>query len=223
MPTVLITGADHACPLELAHRYAALGWQVIAAGSTAIDARLKERFGDVVESAHYDPLEEGGAEKLAEWLGGRAIDVVFLGEGIPDTDDRPPEAIGADHWRPIMRANTYAPLHLASLLETNLRNGDHKVLAAVSSHAASIGAGNGARGFAYRASKAALNQMWRNLSVEWRPWGCLCLLLSPYRYVESGGKVHVADRAAAIQSFMETANAAHSGTHHTYDGRLILW
>lgn len=223
MPTILITGADRAFPLELAHRYATLGWQVIAAGSTAIDAGLKERFGDVVESAHYDPLEEGAAENLAEWLGGRAIDVLFLDEGIPDTDDRPPEAIGAEHWRPIMLANTYAPLHLASVLETNLRNGEHKVLAAVSSHAASIGDCDGARGFAYRASKAALNQMWRNLSVEWHPWGCICLLLSPDRHAESDGKGHAADRAAAIQSFIETANAAHSGTHHTYDGRPISW
>ncbi|MBO9123971.1 MULTISPECIES: SDR family NAD(P)-dependent oxidoreductase [unclassified Rhizobium] len=220
MPTILITGADRAFSLALAHRYATLGWQVIAAGSTTIDAHLKERFGDLVECVQYDPLDESSAERLAEWLGGRAIDMLFLDEGIPDTDDRPPEAIGAEHWRPIMLANTFAPLHLAGLLETNLRNGGHKILAAISSHKASIGDYDGAHGFAYRASKAALNQMWRNLSVEWRPWGCICLLLSPDGVVDGAD---TDSAAAGVQSFIETAKSGHSGTHHTYDGRQISW
>ncbi|MDM9627496.1 SDR family NAD(P)-dependent oxidoreductase [Rhizobium sp. S152] len=222
MPTVLITGADRAFPLALASRYATLGWQVIAAGSTVIDARLKERFGDLVESVHYDPLDESSAEKLAEWLGERAIDVIFLDEGIPDTDDRPPEAIGAEHWRPIMLANTYAPLRLASLLETNLKNGEHKILAAVSSHAASIGDHDGSRGFAYRASKAALNQMWRNLSVEWRPWGCICLLLSSdgIENAENHGPDEI---VARLQSFVGSVSSEQSGLHWTYDGQPIPW
>ncbi len=220
MPTVLITGADRALSLALAYRYATLGWQVISAGSTTIDAGLKEKFGDLVESVQYDPLDESSAEMLAEWLDGRAIDMLLLGEGIPDTDDRLPEAINAEHWRPIMLANTFAPLHLAGLLETNLRNGEHKILAAVSSHKASIGDYDGARGFAYRASKAALNQMWRNLSVEWRPWGCICLLLSPDKTIEEADP----DGAAArFQSFVETASFDHSGLHWTGDGQPISW
>ncbi len=223
MPTVLITGADRAFPLALAGRYATLGWQVIAASNAAIDPRLKERFGDMVESTHYDPLDESSAEKLAGWLGGRAIDVVLIDEGTPCTDDRPPEAINAEHWRQIMLANTFAPLHLASLLEPNLRSGERKILAAVSSHAASIGDYDGARGFAYRASKAALNQMWRNLAVEWGAWGCVCLLLSPDTHVENDGKGDPTESAAGAQSFIGAANSGHSGTHYTYDGKTISW
>lgn len=220
MPTVLITGADRTFSSALAYRYATLGWQVIAAGSTAIDPSLKERFGDMVECAHYDPLDKSSPAKLAEWLSGRAIDVAILDEGIADTDDRPQEAIDANHWRPIMLANTFAPLHLASLLETNLRNGEQKILAAVSSRSASIGDYDGARTFAYRASKAALNQMWRNLSVEWRPWGCICLLLSPDRVVDSADP---GSAAARFQSFIEAAGSDRSGLHWTGDGRPISW
>jgi len=220
MPTVLITGAERARSLALAHRYATLGWQVIAAGSTAIDGRLNERFGDVVECVHYDPLGENSAEKLAEWLGGRAIDIVLLDEGIPEEDDLPSEVIDAEHWRPIMLANTFAPLHLAGLLEPNLRNGERKILAAVSSRSASIGDYDGACGFTYRASKSALNQMWRNLSVEWRPWGCICLLLSPSAGIETSDS---SSDAAGFQSFIETAVPDHSGLHWTGDGRPISW
>jgi NAD(P)-dependent dehydrogenase (short-subunit alcohol dehydrogenase family) len=158
-----------------------------------------------------------------EGLGGRAIDVVLLDEGIPCTDDRPPEAIGAEYWRPMMLANTFAPLHLASLLEANLGSGERKVLAAVSSHAASIGDYDGPRGFAYRASKAALNQMWRNLSVEWGSWGCVCLLLSLDTHVESDGKGDPTNSAAGVQAFMESANSGNSGMHYTCDGRPIAW
>lgn len=220
MPTVLITGADRTFSSALAYQYATLGWQVIAAGRFASDMRLRERFGDMVESAYYDPLDESSAAKLAEWLGGRAVDVAILDEGIPDTDDRPPEAIDAEHWRPIMLANTFAPFHLASLLEANLRNGEQKILAAVSSRSASISDYDGARGFAYRASKTALNQMWRNLSVEWRPWGCICLLLSPDGVVDSADPDSA---AASFQSFIEAAGSDRSGLHWTGDGRPISW
>jgi NAD(P)-dependent dehydrogenase (short-subunit alcohol dehydrogenase family) len=134
MPTILITEADKGFGLQLVMQYATNGWHVIAASSTPLDASLTTTFDGRIETVSYDALEEGAAGRLVEQLEGHPIDVVFINEGVQDTDRLPPEAITPEHWRPIMLANTFAPLHLASLLEPNLRMADRKILAATSSH-----------------------------------------------------------------------------------------
>ncbi len=227
MPTILITQASEALGMKIAIRYAMDGWHVIAASNAPLDAGLTARFEGRIEARFYDPSVENSARGLAEALEGRSIDIVVLNEGVSDVDDLPPEQITSERWRPIMLANTYAPLHLASLLEPNLRRGERKILAAISSHAASLGCFDGTRGFAYRASKAALNQMWRNLSVEWKSWGCICLLLEPYGSGDLAAAQQASRReediAAVLKSFLFAATSEQSGKHWTRDGSLIPW
>lgn len=227
MPTVLITGANEGLGLELAIQYATIGWRVIAAGSDPLDRRLSDRFGELIVDLRYNIFEEGSARDLVECLGGRAIDVAVLNQGMADGDDLPPEAITLEHWRPIMVANTFAPLHLASLLEPNLKKGKLKILAAASSHAGSISRFQEPRRFAYRASQSALNQMWRNLSIEWKSWGCICLLLEPGKLcissADAQGLPDTDSVAAGFRSFMAAANMEHSGRHWAYDGTPIPW
>jgi NAD(P)-dependent dehydrogenase (short-subunit alcohol dehydrogenase family) len=227
MPTVLITGANEGLGLQLAIQYATIGWEVMAACSDPLDTRLSDKFGELIIDLRYNALEEGSARNLVDCLDGRAIDVVILNEGISDEDGLLPEAITLAHWRPIMVANTFAPLHLASLLEPNLRKGELKILTAVSSHAASISRFQEPRRFAYRASQSALNQMWRNLSFEWRSWGCICLLLEPGKFrvsnADDQGLPDIDSVAAGFRSFITAANREHSGRHWAYDGTPIPW
>ncbi|MBB3594894.1 NAD(P)-dependent dehydrogenase (short-subunit alcohol dehydrogenase family) [Rhizobium sp. BK529] len=224
MPTILITEANEGFGLQLAMQYLANGWHVIAASSTPLDTSLTETSGGRIRTVIYDPLDDDSASRLVEQLDGRAIDVVFINEGVPDTDRLRPEAITPKHWRPIMLANTFAPLHLAGLLEPNLRKGERKILAAASSYVASLSNFKEPGRFAYRASKSALNQMWRNLSVEWKHWGCITLLFE----LDHHDKALVGDpdremSAHGVQSFIETANSEHSGRYWTWHGTEILW
>jgi NAD(P)-dependent dehydrogenase (short-subunit alcohol dehydrogenase family) len=224
MPTILITEADKGFGLQLVMQYATNGWHVIAASSTPLDASLTTTFDGRIETVSYDALEEGAAGRLVEQLEGHPIDVVFINEGVQDTDRLPPEAITPEHWRPIMLANTFAPLHLASLLEPNLRMADRKILAATSSHVASLSSFKEPGRFAYRASKSALNQMWRNLSVEWKHWGCICLLFELGLHDKAlAGDPRTEIPAGAVRSFIETAKSEHSGKYWTWRGTEILW
>lgn len=227
MPTILITGANRGLGLEFARQYAADGWQLIAANRTPFAPKDFASLGYDVSELHYDALDDATALALAKRLQGRPIDIVLLNAGLANGPDLKPEEVTPEHWRPIMLTNTYAPLRLASLLEPNLRAGEHKILVAVSSLAASMSEYKAPRQFAYRASKAALNQLWRNLSVEWNEWGCKCLLLRPgrvqTRMTEFQGDLTPQQSVSAMRAVVAKATPEYSGRHWSYDGRVVGW
>lgn len=227
MPTVLITGANRGLGLEFARQYAAEGWQVIAANRTPLAPRDFAALGMDITELRYDAANDASAAALASRLKGRPIDVVILNAGIGSGPDLPPENIRQADWEDIVLTNTFAPLHLAALLEPNLRAGERKVLAAVSSLAASMSLYKVPRQFAYRASKAALNQMWRNLSVEWKDWGCICLPLRPgrvsTRMTDFSGDLTPTESVQGMRAVIAKATPASSGIHHGYDGEIVAW
>lgn len=181
MPTVFITGANSGIGLEFARQYAARGWAVIAANRTPFNPGDFAALGPDVTELRYDALQDRTAAELAQRLRGRPIDVAILNAGISEETTSAPEQVTADSFERTMMVNTWAPLHLAALLEENLKAGRAKTLVGISSLASQTGRYDVPRQFAYRASKAALNQMWRNLAVEWKDWGATCLTLRPGR------------------------------------------
>ncbi len=227
MPTVLITGANRGIGLEFARQYSADGWQVIAANRTPFAPRDFASLGMDITELRYDAANDASAAELATRLKGRPIDVAILNAGIGSGPDLPPEDIRQADWEDIVLTNTFAPLHLAALLEPNLRAGERKVLAAVSSLAASTTLYRVPRQFAYRASKAALNQMLRNLSVEWKEWGCICLPLRPgrvqTRMTGFAGDLTPAQSVTGMRAVIAEATPAISGIHHGYDGEIVPW
>jgi NAD(P)-dependent dehydrogenase (short-subunit alcohol dehydrogenase family) len=227
MPSVLITGANRGIGLEFAKQYSAAGWQVIAASRTPLAARDFAALGMDVTELRYDAMDDRSAAALATRLKGRPLDVVILNAGIGSGPELPPEAITPEHWEPIMLTNTFAPLHLAALLEPNLRMGERKVLATISSLAASMSQYKVPGQFAYRASKAALNQMWRNLSVDWKDWGCICLPLRPgkvsTRMTNFQGDLTPEESVRGMRAVIDRATPEISGIHWGYDGKVVPW
>ncbi|MBY5393397.1 hypothetical protein [Rhizobium leguminosarum] len=101
---------------------------------------------------------------------------------------------------------------------------ERRILAATSSHVASLSNFKEPGRYAYRASKSALNQMWRNLSIEWKHWGCTCLLFELDLHDKAlAGDQSIEIPAGAVQSFIETAKSEHSGKYWTWRGKEILW
>jgi NAD(P)-dependent dehydrogenase (short-subunit alcohol dehydrogenase family) len=60
-----------------------------------------------------------------------------------------------------------------------LQKGAQKKAVAVSSLAASMAKYDVPGQYSYRASKAALNALWRSLAIEWRSLGIICIVLWP--------------------------------------------
>ena len=227
MPTILITGANRGIGLDVARAYAADGWRVIAANRTPFAAEAAAMLGSAVEEIPYDALDDAAADDLAERLRGRPVDVLFCAAELRGGERLKPDVITRNVWRPIMLTNAYAPLRLASLLEPNLRAGSGKVLAAISRHASTLATDGHASDFAYRASRAALNQLWRTLSVEWRDWGCKALLLCPDSIQPPQGATPGfptrSDAVASLRTLIASVSLEQSGQHWSADGHVLPW
>lgn len=226
MPTVFITGANRGIGLEFARQYAADGWQVILANRTPLTPHDFAALGPDITELRYDALDDASAGRIATRLAGRPIDVAIFNAGLDLGADLPPEAVTADMWEPVLLTNSFAPLQLAALLEPNLRLGAGKVVAAISSLAASSTYTVG-RQFAYRASKAALNQLWRNLSIDWKPWGAICVTLRPgrvsTRMTGFAGELTPQQSVAGLRAVLARATPAESGLCLGYDGAVVPW
>ncbi|WEK03450.1 MAG: SDR family oxidoreductase [Candidatus Devosia phytovorans] len=224
MPSVFITGANRGIGLEFAKQYADAGWQVIVANRTPLAPKDFAYLGMDVSEFRYDAMNDASAADIATRLKGRPLDVVILNAGVGGAAGLSPEEMTTEEWEHVLLTNTFAPLHLAALLEPNLRLGDRKILAAVSTLAASSTYKN-PRQFAYRASKAALVQMWRNLSIDWKDWGATCLSLRPgrvkTRMSDFEGDLTPKESVAGMRAVIETATQAQSGLHWSYDGEPV--
>ena len=168
MPTVLITGANRGIGLEFARQYSADGWDVIATArqsSGELDALgVKEK-----------PLDLSDAEAVAGFEVDRLVDL-FIANAGTNHPMNPEGAENARDWQVMMMINAIAPHQLGKALLPHMANAGKMI--AISSGMGSIG-DNGGGWIPYRTSKAALNMAWSCLSMEARPRGVTCVLLSP--------------------------------------------
>jgi NAD(P)-dependent dehydrogenase (short-subunit alcohol dehydrogenase family) len=132
--------------------------------------------------------------------------------------------------------NAFAPILLVQALLPRLRHGKAAVIASLSARVASIGDNRLGGWYAYRAAKAAQNQLLRTLSIELRrlnPQAC-CLLLHPGTVdtaLSAPFNAHVAaDRlftpahsAACLLAIVAQAGPADSGRFIAWDGQDIPW
>lgn len=78
----------------------------------------------------------------------------------------------------------------------------------------------------YRASKTALNALWRSLADEWRPEGIACVLLRP-GFVKTDMTNHqgmeVEDSVSGMLNVMRGLSPADSGRVIGFDGLDVPW
>jgi NAD(P)-dependent dehydrogenase (short-subunit alcohol dehydrogenase family) len=82
-------------------------------------------------------------------------------------------------FRQVLETNTIAPLKLTEALMPSLRAGAQRKIVTISSGEGSLGSVTSARVYSYRASKAAVNMLMRNLAFELKPEGFAVALLNP--------------------------------------------
>lgn len=227
MPRVLITGANRGLGLEFARQYAADGWDVLAA------CRHPDRCDDLgeirgqVSVLPYDAASDEAPARLARSLEAVAIDVLILNAGVGSGGSKTVAEIDRRQWMETIGVNTFAPAKLALALRANLERGEQKKLVGVSSLAASIASYEISGHYAYRASKAALNSIWRSFSVEWQPLGIVCLLLRPgrvrTRMTQFAGDLDPAESVAGMRRQIASSSLAESGRFFGYDGAEVPW
>ncbi len=230
MPTVMITGANRGIGLALARGYAAEGWRVHACCRDPDQAKdletLRAEAGDRLAVHRLDVTDGPGVADLARELAAEAIDLLINNAGVSG----PRNGFGEtdyDRWQPVFAVNTFAPLRVAEGFVEQVARSERKLIVNISSKMGSIGANVSSDSIIYRASKTALNQVSKCLSVALGPRGITVILFHPgWVSTDMGGSkapITPDDSAAAIRAVIAGVTVEDNGRFFNYDGEELQW
>jgi NAD(P)-dependent dehydrogenase (short-subunit alcohol dehydrogenase family) len=141
-----------------------------------------------------------------------------------------------EHLLTAFQVNALGPLLVARAFEPLLRRGRAPVFAALSARVGSIGDNRSGGWYAYRASKAALNMLVRDLAIEWgrlpSPIAAVVLhpgtvatdLSAPFLGSGNGRRVFTpAEAAARLLDVLDGLTPADTGRFLAWDGAPIPW
>ncbi len=173
-----------------------------------------------------DVAHEGMIADVKGELGDKPIDIVVNNAGIAGPDAQSDSEVDADGWLETFRVNTIAPVLVAQALHENLKGGEGKRLVAITSQLGSTANNSGQR-YAYRTSKAALNNAMRGLARDWAKDGILVGILHPgWVHTDMGGPGAPVSAEESVQGLRERIAAltpASSGTFQDYRGVSLPW
>lgn len=243
----LVTGASSGIGLAmlgqlLANRHVARVFAVSrsAALHPALIA-LQAVHGERLQCAAADITDEADLSRLASTVRGvDALHLVVNAAGVLHEEGLAPEKSIQQASRAslehVFALNAFAPLLLAKALLPQLCRGQPAVFASLSARVGSIGDNRAGGWYAYRASKAAQNQLLRTFAIEWKrrnPLGiCLSLhpgtvdtpLSAPFQARVPADKLFKPDRAAAqLLEVIAGSAPTDTGRFLAWDGQDIPW
>ena len=226
MPTVMITGANRGIGFELARRYAADGWRVLAACRDPAKANGLEGLEGDVRVHRLDVTDFARVDALAGELEGEAIDVLINNAGISDMRQERMDGVDYDRWTEVLRVNTIAPFKVSDAFAGHVARSETRLIVAITSRLGSIELNSGGR-YAYRSSKAALNSVMRGLARDLRARGITVAVLHPgWVRTDMGGQdanIDVGESAAGLHAVIAGLGPADSGRFFSYDGTELPW
>ena len=224
MTTVLISGANRGIGLELARQYAADGAQVIAG---VRDPHVATSLSTIrgVEVHALDVADDASVLACRQAVGERPLDILIANAGVGGGHSAFRE-LDFGSWLQTLDVNTLGPMRLAQAFLPNVMAGSDRKMVAITSTLGSTSA-HGGDMFAYRSSKAALNNAWAGLAVALKGDGVTCLLLHPgWVKTDMGGagaQITPEQSVKGMRARIAGAGAAQSGKLFAYDGEPLHW
>lgn len=207
---VVITGAGRGIGKALADRYRAAGHRVTG---TARDGSA-----DLV----LDVADPAGHCAMAAALAGDPVDLLICNAGIyPDKGQRLDDGYPPEMWAEAFAVNVTGTFLAVQALLPNLRAATGKI-AVISSQMASDQRAPGGS-YIYRASKAAVLNLGRNLSADLRAEGIAVGIYHPgWVQTDMGGaaaEITVDEAADGLVTRFAALDLADTGCFRTWDGR----
>ncbi|HEX2113009.1 MAG TPA: SDR family oxidoreductase [Alphaproteobacteria bacterium] len=227
MPAVLITGAGRGIGLEFARQYAADGWTVLATVRDPAKGAPLAALGKQVEVHLLDVTDRPAIAMLAHELDGRAIDILICNAGI--YGNRSKQEFGAvdwAEWEAVLKTNVMAPLALAECFVDHVARSERKLIVMMTSQMASTEEASGGA-YVYRSSKAALNNVAKNLSEDLAARGITVIAMDPgWVKTDMGGASAPLTPEYSVRNMRKMfakAGRRQTGHYLRYDGATHPW
>ncbi|HBX37513.1 MAG TPA: short-chain dehydrogenase [Pseudohongiella sp.] len=139
----------------------------------AFSRRPQDSAAQNITTHQLDYLDEAALKNAAKEVSEQApLDLVIVATGILHTDEIMPEKslrdLSADKFMQLYQANTIVPALIAKYFVPILNKQQTVLFAALSARVGSISDNHLGGWYSYRASKAALNMIIRNVAIETR-------------------------------------------------------
>jgi NAD(P)-dependent dehydrogenase (short-subunit alcohol dehydrogenase family) len=231
MPRILITGSSRGIGFALTKVFAEKGWNVIATCRNPERASMLHelvRSNGQIRICQLDVADFNSITDLKETLEDERIDVLLNNAGIyGENSGQNFGGLNYPSWRETFEVNTLGPIKMAETFFEQVQKSERKIIATISTMMSSLTENFDGRHYIYRSTKAALNMVLKNLSIDMKPQGITVLILHPgwVRTDMGGGEAPLSPSESAIGLYEVISNATlpDTGKFYAYDGKTIPW
>ena len=216
--TILITGVSRGIGRQLARDYAASGEAVTGTMRNPADI-------PGITVLPLDVTDPDGMRAFADRLAGQPVDCLICNAGVyPDKGDALDTGYAPQAWGDGFAANVTGVFLTIQALLPNLRAAKEPKIAIISSMMASNARAPGGS-YIYRASKAAVLNLGRNLATDLAPEDIAVGIYHPgWVRTDMGGSegdIDVTDSSAGLRARIAALSPATSGCFEGWDGNPI--
>lgn len=241
-PTVLITGANRGIGFALSKKYMTAGFRVFATCpdlADSADIQALAKASPSVEVYKLNVADTDSVTHLVKVLDGQTIDILINNAGIVSGDPKitcnldldPSQIFGTideKAWERVLLTNTIAPAMVAQAILPNLRKSQAPKIIMISSRTGSITELLDPNFVAYSSSKAALNAVMNNISMNLQDDNFSVVSLNPgWVRTQMGGEedANLTPKESAEKMFdiIDVLKPEQSGTFISYTGEILAW
>ena len=222
MKKVFIVGASRGIGLEFVRQHCDAGDAVTATARNAEGLARIQALG--ATALRLDLLDAAGAAGLAQQIDGEAFDFTVLNAGVYGPLSAGLQTPTADEFDAVMHTNVLGAMRVLPQLVGALAPGAK--LAVISSRMGSIGLRTASAGWLYRASKAALNSVLKDVSLA-LAGKAVCVAFHPgWVRTDMGGAgadLEVTQSVSDMRRTLAALEVADNGSFFNHDGTLLAW